>query len=75
MARRYILESPTIARIPDDGSCGTMMIPKDAIVEVHSDLGDRIGLVPATFNGYGVQMFAEDIRERGALLPPEEQKR
>jgi hypothetical protein len=75
MVQRYTLESLTIARIPDDGSCGTMLIPKDSIVEIDSELGQRRGLVSVTFKGHLVQMFAEDIRERGKPLPPEGQKK
>ena len=71
MAQRYSLLSPTLARIPEDGSHGTMTIPQNAVVEVFSDVGDRKGLISVTFEGHLVLMFAEDIRERGKLLPIE----
>ena len=75
MAQRYSLQTPTIAQIPDDGSHGTMLIPKDSIVEVFSELGNRRGLIPVTLAGHLILMFAEDIRERGTLLPPKQEAR
>jgi hypothetical protein len=69
MHRRYAIESPTSAVAIQRTTRAVITVPRASIIQVAQAVDTLHGLIEATLNGETVLMFAEDIRQRGKLLP------
>lgn len=67
MAQRYLITTPTTA-VNEQSPAKAFTVPSGSVIDVPLPLKGVRGLINVTFNGEGVLMFAEDIRDRGKLV-------
>ena len=66
--QRFTLARPTIAIDTAGGKRAAITIPKEALIEVISDLRSGDSMIDVLWNGRVVLMFAADVAEREAEI-------
>jgi hypothetical protein len=64
---RYRLRRPVRAVCAQDGQKSLVLLPEGSIISVADSIGAE-RLIPVTWEQTDFIVFAEDVRERGAML-------